>query len=114
MAKRDMKFSDFDLCSPLSSISLRIRLAVESPNTLVVLTLKVFLMFTHPLSISSPASTSLGADSPVNAAVLRVDSPSVTTPSMGTFSPFLMTISVPTLTSSGFILIISPDFSTLA
>ena len=114
MANRDMKFSDFDLCSPLSSISFNILLAVESPNTFVVLTLNVSAMFTHPLSTSSPTFTVLGTDSPVNAAVLSVDSPSATVPSMGTFSPFLIIISVPMLTFSGLIRCISPDFSTLA
>ena len=51
--------------------------------------------------ISSPALTFLGTDSPVKAAVSTNDSPSTTTPSRGTFSPGLITIILPTSTSSG-------------
>ena len=38
----------------------------------------------HPEVMLSPAATSRGADSPVNAAVLRLELPSTTMPSRGT------------------------------
>ena len=41
----------------------------------------------QPLMISSPAFTSRGSDSPVSAAVLSVEAPDSTVPSIGTFSP---------------------------
>ena len=53
----------------------------------------------HPLNIVSPASTPRGIDSPVNADVSNVDIPSTILPSSGIFSPGLITIKSPILTS---------------
>ena len=58
-------------------------------------------MLMQPLMISSPGLTSRGRLSPVRAEVFRVEHPSTTVPSMGTFSPGCTTITVPMLTSSG-------------
>jgi len=58
-------------------------------------------MLTQPLKISSPSSISLGRDSPVSAAVLSDDFPSLTMPSSGTFSPGLTSIRSPGFTLAG-------------
>ena len=82
-----MKFSDLDLREEAFSTKSRILEAVDSPNSFVVLIFSTPVMLMQPLIISSPAFTSRGKDSPVSAAVFSVETPSVTTPSMGTFSP---------------------------
>ena len=74
---------------------------VDSPNSFVVRIRSRPVRFTQPLTISSPSFTSLGTLSPVRALVFRVELPSVTMPSMGTFSPGCTRITVPTSTSSG-------------
>ena len=74
---------------------------VESSNSFVVRTFNVPLPLTQPLIISSPATALLGTDSPVNAAVSIMDSPSTTIPSSGIRSPGFITITVPISTSSG-------------
>ena len=79
----------------------RILETVDSPNSLVVLTLSRPLMLTQPLMTSSPDRTSRGRLSPVRAAVLRVEAPSTITPSIGTRSPGWTTMMVPISTSSG-------------
>ncbi len=56
-------------------------------------------MLTQPEMISSPSRTSRGTDSPVRAAVSSCEEPRTTTPSSGTRSPALTTISSPTATS---------------
>ena len=109
-----MKFSERDLREEAFSTRSRILDTVDSPNSLVVLIFSTPVMFTQPLTISSPALTSRGRDSPVRAAVFRVESPSVTTPSMGTFSPGWTTMTVPTATSSGSACSSFPSTSTLA
>ena len=65
----------------------RIFETVDSPNSFVVLTLSTRVMFMLPLMISSPSLTSRGRLSPVRALVLREEAPSITIPSIGTFSP---------------------------
>ena len=96
-----MKASDLDFLELAFSTRSRILETVDSPNSLVVLIFKIPVRLIHPEMISSPALISLGTLSPVRAAVLRELVPSVTTPSIGTFSPGLTTMMVPISTSSG-------------
>ena len=91
-----------------------ILLTVLSPNSLVVRMRSTPVMLIQPLIISSPALASRGRLSPVSAAVFRVLSPSVITPSMGTFSPGCTTMTVPTSTSSGSTFSSLPSTSMLA
>ena len=72
------------------------------------------IMLMQPLTISSPAWTSRGRLSPVSAAVFKVETPSTTVPSMGTFSPGCTTMTLPTATSSGSTWVSFPSCSTLA
>ena len=65
---------------------------VDSENSFVTLTVISPVLFTYPLSISSPIFFSEGMDSPVNADVSKVELPSVIIPSKGTFSPGFTTI----------------------
>ena len=64
--------------------------------------------------ISSSTLIVRGTDSPVSEDVSSVDSPKITIPSTGTFSPGLTTIISPISTSSGSIVTISPSRSTFA
>ena len=109
-----MKVSLRDLFSADSSTSLIIFEAVESPNDLPTFTRSTPEMFMQPLSTSSPTPTSRGTLSPVNATVLRLDTPSVIVPSMGTFSPGRTTTVSPTATVLGSTAVTSPPRSTLA
>ena len=68
----------------------------------------------QPEMTSWPTVTSLGTLSPVRAAVFRVELPSVTMPSMGTFSPGWTTMMEPISTSSGSTFSRAPSRSTLA
>ena len=63
---------------------------------------------------SPPSSTSTGRDSPVSAAVFTDDFPEIITPSSAIRSPGRITISSPTVTSSGFTVTICPSRQTLA
>ena len=83
-AKRVIKFSARAFFMLEFSTRSRILETVDSPNSLVVLTLSRPLMLTQPLMTSSPDRTSRGRLSPVRAAVLRVEAPSTITPSIGT------------------------------
>ena len=114
LANFDMKSSDFDFLELAFSTRSSIFDTVDSPNSFVVFIFRRPVMFMHPLIISSPSLTSLGRLSPVRALVLRLDRPSITTPSMGTFSPGRTIISLPISTSSGSIFSSVPLFSILA
>ena len=83
------------------STSSRIFATVESSYFFATFTFNIPSPLTHPLMTSSPAETLRGTDSPVRAAVSTNDSPSVTTPSSGIFSPALITMISPIFTSSG-------------
>ena len=96
------------------STSSNILDTVDSPNALVVLIFSTPVMLMHPLMTSSPSLASRGRLSPVSAAVFSVELPSVTTPSIGTFSPGCTTITVPIATSSGSTCTSCPSRSTLA
>ena len=110
-----MKFSVRAFFSLAFSTSSRMRLTVDSPKGLVVRTRRRPVMLMQPEMTSSPASTWRGIDSPVRAAVSSWELPSTIVPSMGTRSPGLMTMTVPTATSSGSTCSSSPaSFSTLA
>ena len=109
-----MNCSDLALRSPAFSTSSRILDAVDSSNSFVVSTRSRPLIFTEPLMISSPGFTSLGRLSPVSALVLSDELPSVTTPSIGTFSPGLISMMLPTSTSSGSTFSTSPSCTRLA
>ena len=109
-----IKFSLLDFFILEFSTRSRILETVESPNSLVVLILSTPLRLMQPLMTSSPTLTDLGTLSPVSALVLRVESPRATTPSIGTFSPGLTTISVPISTSSGSTFSSLPSTSILA
>ena len=109
-----MKSSDFDLREEAFSTRSRILETVDSPNSFVVRTLIRPLMLMQPERISSPARTSRGRLSPVSAEVFRVEAPSSTTPSMGTFSPGCTTMTLPISTSSGSTCTSAPSRSTLA
>ena len=96
-----MNSSDLDLRELAFSTRSRILETVDSPNSFVVLILRTPVMLMHPLMISSPSFASLGRLSPVRALVFRVELPSITMPSIGTFSPGWTTITEPISTSSG-------------
>ena len=109
-----MKFSTCAFLLLAFSTSSRIFATVESSNSFVVRTLRSPLPFTQPLIISEPSVTSRGTDSPVSAEVSTKDVPDTTTPSRGTLSPALMTISVPISTSSGSTCLSFPSSSIFA
>ena len=109
-----MKSSERDLRELEFSTSSSIFDTVDSPKAFVVLIFRTPVMLMQPLMTSSPICASRGRLSPVSALVLSVDSPSTTTPSMGTFSPGCTTITVPTSTSSGSTFTREPSFSMLA
>ena len=72
---------------------------MDSPKGLVVRTRSTPVMLMQPEMTSSPASAWRGTDSPVRAAVSSCVVPSRMTPSMGTRSPGLTTMTSPTATS---------------
>ena len=109
-----MNSSERDFLELAFSTSSRIFDTVDSPNSFVVRTFSRPLRLMQPLMISSPARHSRGALSPVSAAVFSVELPSTITPSMGTFSPGWITITVPISTSSGSTCVSTPSASTLA
>ena len=109
-----MKSSDLDLRELAFSTRSRILDTVDSPNSFVVRIFSTPVMLTQPLMTSSPAWTSRGRLSPVRALVFRLELPSATTPSMGTFSPGWTRITDPTSTSSGSTRSSRPSRSTLA
>ena len=109
-----MKSSDRDFRELAFSTRSKILETVDSPNSLVVRMVSRPVRLTQPLMISSPSRTSRGRLSPVRALVFRVETPSTTTPSRGTFSPGCTRISVPISTSSGSTWITLPSRSTLA
>ena len=109
-----MKFSERDFFILEFSTKSKIFETVESPNSLVVLSLIAPVILMHPLITSSPTFASLGTLSPVSALVFNVVFPSVTIPSIGTFSPGFTTISVPISTSSGSTCSICPSTIILA
>ena len=96
------------------STSSRILDTVDSPKALVVRIFSTPVMLMQPLMTSSPSRASRGRLSPVRALVFRVELPSVTTPSMGTFSPGCTTMTVPMATSSGSTCTSWPSCSMLA
>lgn len=100
----------------LSALSTRLRIleTVLSPKLLVVFTRSTPDRLMQPDITSSPSVMSRGMLSPVRAMVLREELPSMTVPSSGTFSPGLMTITSPGLTSSGATFSIFPSLSTSA
>ena len=108
-----MKFSDFDFLSDASSINSKTFVTVDSPNSFVVLTFNNPFKLIEPEYISESFLTSFGRDSPVKAFVSREDSPSITIPSKGTFSPGLIIINEPISTSSGSTSIIFPFSSSI-
>ena len=105
-----MKFSERDFFILEFSTKSKIFETVESPNSLVVLSLIAPVILMHPLITSSPTFASLG----VSALVFNVVFPSVIIPSIGTFSPGFTTISVPISTSSGSTCSICPSTIILA
>ena len=109
-----MKSSDLDLRELAFSTRSRILDTVDSPNSRVVRIFSSPVMLTQPLMISSPTLASRGRLSPVRALVFRLELPSSTTPSMGTFSPGCTTITLPISTSSGSTCSSLPSRSTLA
>ena len=96
-----MKFSAFAFLAAAFSTSSKILDTAESPNVFSVFTLRTPERLMHPEITESPADTSRGIDSPVNADVSSSDVPSITTPSSGILSPALMRIVEPTGTSFG-------------
>jgi len=88
------------LLAAFSTIS-NILETVDSPNFLVTFTFNKPLVFIPPDNISSLGTIFLGTDSPVSAEVSIKLSPSITTPSKGTFSPGLTKITSSTFTVSG-------------
>ncbi len=109
-----MNFSVFDLREEACSTRSRIFAAVDSPAGLSARTRSSPLKFTKPESTCPPAVTSRGSLSPVNATVFRLEVPSRTVPSIGTFSPGRITTVSPTSTSSGSTLTTAPSRSTFA
>ncbi|MNW51853.1 hypothetical protein D3C74_293490 [compost metagenome] len=106
-----MKFSVGAFLLLAFSTRSRILATVDSPNSFVTSIVRTPFLFINPLSTSSPAATSRGKDSPVNAEVSMAESPSMTLPSRGTFSPGRTTMKSPIRTSSGLTRrISSPDF----
>ena len=89
-------------------------LTVDSPNDFSTLILTTPEMLMQPDTTSSPFFTLRGMLSPVSATVLRLVSPSTTTPSSGSFSPGFTTIVSPTATCSGLTSTTWPPRSTLA
>ena len=83
------------------STKFSILLTVDSPNSLFTWILNTPVWFINPLKTLSPVFAFLGTDSPVNAVVSSIDSPSITLPSRGIFSPGFTIIISPTFTSSG-------------
>ena len=77
------------------------RETVDSAKRFVVRMVSTPSSLMQPLMTSSPALTRRGRLSPVNATVLRLDWPSTTTPSSGTFSPGLTRMVEPMATESG-------------
>ena len=69
---------------------------------------------TQPERIGSPIPASRGALSPVRATVFKEVAPSITVPSIGTFSPGFTTMISPTDTSSGLTVTTFPSRSTFA
>ena len=88
--------------------------AVDSPNSFSVLTLMTPERFTEPLMTALPAEMSRGMLSPVSAAVSSEELPSMTVPSIGTFSPGFTTMTEPGSTSSGSTLSVFPSCSRFA
>ena len=113
-ANRVMKFSVRAFLLLAFSTRSSILATVDSPKGLVTRTRISPLVLTQPEDISSPTPTSRGSASPVSATVFSALCPSTITPSSGTFSPALITISSPTCTSSGSTWISSPSRSMLA
>ena len=101
LANLAMKLSDFDFLDAAFSTRSRILEAVDSSNAAVVRIFRTPDRLMEPDSTVSSTDTSTGRLSPVSAAVFSADAPSVTTPSIGTFSPGSTTMTVPTSTSSG-------------
>ena len=114
LAKRVMKLSLRLLLSAAFSTKSRILETVDSANAFVVQTLSTPLRLTQPDRISSPLEMLRGTLSPVRATVSRLDLPSITIPSIGTFSPGRITIISPTFTLSGATVNSSPSRSTCA
>ena len=110
-----MKFSDFDLREAAFSTRSRIFEAVDSSNSVVVRMRSTPVMLMEPLSTTSSGPTSRGLLSPVRALVFSALLPSTITPSSGIFSPGFTTMMLPTSTSSGSTVSVSPSsFSRLA
>ena len=109
-----MNSSDFAFREPAFSVRSKIFDTVDSPNSFSVRIFNTPLVFIAPLITLSPTVTFVGMLSPVKAAVSRSARPSVTTPSMGIFSPGFATIMEPIATSSGSTRIICPSFSIFA
>ena len=114
LAKRVMNVSLLDFFSAAFSTRSIILDAVLSLKFFVVRTFIAPDRFTHPEITSSPAPASLGTLSPVSATVFSDVAPSIICPSRGTFSPGRITITSPTLTSSGLTSKRLPSLSTLA
>ena len=91
-----------------------ILLAVDSPKALVTRRRRTPERFTHPEKTSWQSVTERGTDSPVMARVSRLEVPSITVPSRGTFSPGRTRMTSPTCTSLGSTTATSPLRSTLA
>ena len=96
------------------STKSRILDAVDSLNSFVTSIFNIPVLLIHPLNTVSFTFAFLGTDSPVNAEVSSIDSPSFTIPSKGIFSPGFTTISSPKLTSSGATFTNFPSCSILA
>ena len=109
-----MKFSVRAFFSLAFSTSSRMRLTVDWPNGFVVRMRSTPVMLMQPETAVSPASAWRGIDSPVIAAVSRRDDPCSITPSIGTRSPGLTTMTSPTATSSGSTCTGSPSRSMVA
>ena len=109
-----MKFSERAFFSPAFSTSSNILDTVDCPNSSVTRTRSRPLRLMQPLTTSPPGATSRGRDSPVRAEVSSADAPASTTPSSGTRSPGLTTMTSPTWTVSGSASTTSPPRSTLA
>ena len=109
-----MKLSLLDLFSEAFSTRSRILDAVDSPKAFVTFARMTPVRFTQPEIMSSSLDMLRGTLSPVRATVSRLEVPSRTTPSIGTFSPGFTTIVSPTLTSSGLTVKTFPSRSTLA
>ena len=114
LANLVIKFSLVDLLEEAFSTRSRIFDAVDSPNSFVTLARTTPERLTQPERMSSPAVIPRGTLSPVSATVSRLELPSSTVPSIGTFSPGFTTIVSPTLTSSGDTQTTVPSLSTFA